>query len=108
MSLTSQTEKPATSSRVSANGPSITVRWEPFANDALGLCAVLEAGGGHEYAGLDQLLSEPVHRRETPRPWAGAPVFTVLRGLPKHHNPQSFVSSSEPTPLASHRDDERA
>ena len=64
MSLTSQIEKPTTSSRVSANGPSITVRPGPSHDDTLGLGVVLEAGAGHEYAGLDQLLGEPVHRRE--------------------------------------------
>ena len=31
-------------------------------DDAPGVGVVLETGGGHEDAGLDQLLGEPVHR----------------------------------------------
>jgi hypothetical protein len=64
MSLTSQIEKPATSSRLSANGPSMTVRLTPSETMRLDWASVLETGGGHEDAGLDQLLGEPVHRSE--------------------------------------------
>ena len=75
--MTSQIEKPATSSRVSANGPSMTGTAGTFAHDALGLGAVLEAGAGHEYAGLDQLLYKPVHRGERlGRGWRA--LFAVL------------------------------
>ena len=41
MSLTSQMEKPATSSRVSVNGPSITVRREPSMTMRLALASFL-------------------------------------------------------------------
>ena len=57
-----------------------------FANDALGLDAVLETSGGNEDAGLDQLLGEPVHRCERlGRRWRA--LFAVLGGFRENHNP---------------------
>src|SRR6185295_16396527 len=78
-----------------------------FADDALGLGAVLEAGAGHEYAGLDQLLDEPVHRRE--RLGGGwRTLVAVLSGFREHHNPHRLPPWFEPAPLSSHWNDERA
>ena len=73
MSLTSQIEKPATSSRALGERPVDDRAAGTIEDDALGLGAVLEAGGGHEDAGLDQLLGEPVHRRERLGAWGARP-----------------------------------
>src|SRR6185503_12473092 len=67
-------------------------------------------GGGNEDAGLDQLLGEPVHRRERlERLGRGSrALFTVLSGFPEHHNPHRLSPCLSRPLLASHRYDERA
>src|SRR3954470_10744357 len=55
-------------------------------DDALGLCPVLQAGAGDEDTCLDELLREPVHRRERLRR-GGRALFTVLSGFPEYHHP---------------------
>jgi hypothetical protein len=109
MSLTSQIEKPATSSRASANGPSMTVRLATVEGDALGLRARLEAGGGDKNAGLHQFLGEFVHRLECRQHLGGGrqALFAVLGGFHQHHHPHRLSPGSSPPLLASHRNDER-
>ena len=62
--LTWNSQKPAISSLVSANGPSMTVRSLPLEAHARALRARLEALAREHHAGLDQLLVVLAHRGE--------------------------------------------
>ena len=61
--LTCQSQKPAISSLVSVNGPSITVRDGSREPDPLAFRAGLESFAGEHHAGLDQFFVELSHLR---------------------------------------------
>ena len=83
--LTSQIQKPATSSPVRSKGPSMMVRLRPVESHALSLRRRLQSFAGLHDAGLDQLFVVLAHGFEK-FSRGHDPRFAVLRRLHQNHN----------------------
>jgi len=105
MPLTSQIEKPATSLRTSANGPSMTVRPGPSKTMRLAWALFLRPAPA---TNTPALTSSSVNRSIAANPSAvGGTPFSLSSVAFANTITRTSVSLFEPAPLASHRDDER-
>ena len=89
--FTFHSQKPAMSSLVSANGPSMTVRLPPENRTRLPFDARVQALAGQHDAGLHQLLVVLAHRRQQLLVSGITPGFRFLARLHDHHDSHSVA-----------------